>query len=55
MNRIKRIVVEDRNAGSFQETTQVIVTITGNPDPTLITGDPTYDDNLPKFGSGATA
>lgn len=54
-NRIKRIVVEDRIAGSFQETTQVTVTITGNPDPTLKTGDPTHDNNLPKFGSGATA
>ena len=31
-NRIKRIVVEDRNVGVFLETTQVIVTITGNPD-----------------------
>lgn len=54
-NKIKKIVVEDRIAGSFQENTQVTVTITGNPDPTLKTGDPIYDNNLPKYGSGATA
>ena len=54
-NQIQKISINNRQTFSGQVDTPPQVTIIGNCDPNLKTGDTAHDDNLPKYGNGAIA